>query len=362
MMKKSFKISDSLAQMIVDAAKEVIGKDINLIQLDGIIIASTNPNRIGSIHYGALQVIRNGGPIIVSEDHEIIGTKKGINYPIVIDQQILGIIGISGDPEECQTLGFLLTKITEVLIKEQMILSRVYTLDELRSSIVRILIFENESNKDTVNELIRQFRLELEEYVFVGIIQFHGMNDPSFLPFNMQNVLLNHGIKLFTYLFPNQYVFILNQSQYNTFIQSLTINLQSIKIKFSVGVGGVYTLDEITTSYKNAKLALKHALLKQISICEYSKLDLEMLMENLDSSIRKDYAMKLIGKLTEEDIALLQVYYKNNLSLKMTAKELFIHKNTLQYRLNKITEIINLDPRDFHDSVKIYVALLLQTL
>ncbi|GAA3332963.1 hypothetical protein GCM10020331_095130 [Ectobacillus funiculus] len=60
----------------------------------------------------------------------------------MIDQQMLGIIGISGDPEECKSLGFfLLTKITEVLIKEQTMADKVYSLDELRSSIVRMLIF-----------------------------------------------------------------------------------------------------------------------------------------------------------------------------------------------------------------------------
>jgi carbohydrate diacid regulator len=56
MMKENFRISHSLAQTIVDAAKEVVGKDINFIQLDGKIIASTDPSRIGSFHEAAFQV------------------------------------------------------------------------------------------------------------------------------------------------------------------------------------------------------------------------------------------------------------------------------------------------------------------
>ncbi|WP_081415165.1 sugar diacid recognition domain-containing protein [Ectobacillus panaciterrae] len=51
MMKENFHISHSLTQMIVDAAKEVIGKDINFMQSDGEIIASTDPHRINSFHY-----------------------------------------------------------------------------------------------------------------------------------------------------------------------------------------------------------------------------------------------------------------------------------------------------------------------
>ncbi len=60
MMKGNFQISYSLDQMIVDAAKEVIGKDIDFIQLDGKIIASTDPNRIGSFHEAAFQVQEKG--------------------------------------------------------------------------------------------------------------------------------------------------------------------------------------------------------------------------------------------------------------------------------------------------------------
>ncbi|MBZ5749378.1 sugar diacid recognition domain-containing protein [Metabacillus rhizolycopersici] len=49
-MKEKFHISHSFAQMIVDEAKEVIGKDINFIQLDGEIITRSDPNRIHSFH------------------------------------------------------------------------------------------------------------------------------------------------------------------------------------------------------------------------------------------------------------------------------------------------------------------------
>lgn len=47
-MKEKFHISHSFAQMIVDEAKEVIGKDVNFIQLDGEIITRSDPNRIHS--------------------------------------------------------------------------------------------------------------------------------------------------------------------------------------------------------------------------------------------------------------------------------------------------------------------------
>ncbi len=362
MMKENFEINHSLAQMIVDAAKEVIGKDINFIQLDGKIIASTDSNRIGSFHEAAFQVKEKRSIVEVSENGAFKGAKKGINYPVMMNQQMLGIIGISGDPEECKSLGFLLTKITEVLIKEQMIVGKVHSLDELRSSVVRMFIFENEKENAFMKEHLHQLQYELEENAFVSIIHINGLNNPSTLPVHMHDMLLKQGIKLFTYLFPNQYAIIVNQSQYKNVIKALDTYFHSLSISCSIGIGSTGALEELAASYKHAKLALKYALSKQAFICEYANLDLEMIMESINLHTRNDYVVKLIGELSEEEITLLHTYYKNNLSLKKTAAELFIHKNTLQYRLEKIAEKTKVNPRDYHGSVKLYIALLLQTL
>ncbi|MFF2854776.1 CdaR family transcriptional regulator [Peribacillus sp. NPDC058002] len=360
-MKENFKISRFLAQMIVDAAKEVIGKDINFIQLDGKIIASTDRNRIDSFHEAAFQVQEKGSIIEVFENHGFTGTKKGINYPVMINQQLLGIIGISGDPEKCKSLGFLLTKITEVLIKEQMIAGKAHSLDELRSSVVRMLIFENEKMNDFMSEHLNQLQYKLEEKAFVCILHIHGLKASS-LPVNLCDILLNQGIKLFCYLFPNQYAIIVNGSQYKTTIQTFKTYFQSMRTDCSIGIGSVGVLEELEMSYKHAKHALKYALSKHVLMCEYANLDLEMIMGHIDPHIRSDFATKLVGKLSEEEITVLHTYYKYNLSLKKTAEDLFIHKNTLQYRLEKIAEKTKVNPKCFHDSVKLHIALLLQTL
>lgn len=353
-MKGNFKITSSLAQMIVDAAKEVIGNDINLINLDGMIIASTDVERIGSIHSAAFDVLEKKSVIEVSEENTYKGTRKGINYPIMVDGNMLGVIGISGNPEECKSLGFLLTKITEVMIKEQMMEKSVRSLEEMRSAIVRKLIFEEEAENMLVNDHLLQMHYALEERAFVSIIRIHELANTS--SSRLEKILLGYDINLYTYSFPNQYIVIVNESQYSTVQQ-----LSGRNGEYSIGIGSIKTLDELGKSFAHAKLALKYALEREVAVCEYTKLDLEMVIENIDVHIRKDYTEKLIGDLSEEEISLLRTYYNNNLSLKKTAEELYIHKNTLQYRLEKISDITGLNPRGYHDSVKLYIALLLQT-
>ncbi|KKI92245.1 hypothetical protein WQ54_10525 [Bacillus sp. SA1-12] len=361
MMNEKFQISPSLAQMIVDAAKEVIGKDINFIDLDGKVLASTDPERIGSLHAAALEVQETESVVEVLEDDVFKGAKKGINYPIMIDQKMLGVIGISGDPEECRSLGFLLTKITEVLIKEQLIKSVHHSIDELRSSIVRMLIFENEKEHVFKNGNMHQLQYELEERAFVAIIHFQAFDHTTPLPGKMNKILLDQGINLFTYLFPNQYALIINESQYNHLQQIFSSYFQTMNLNYSVGIGSIGMIEELPRSYKHAKFALKYALSRKVTVYEYAKLDLELIMENIDFPIRNDYVTKLIGDLSDEEISLLHSYFSHNLSLKKTAEDLFIHKNTLQYRLDRIAQKTGANPRSYDDSVKLYMALLLQT-
>jgi carbohydrate diacid regulator len=359
-LKEAFQISDSLAQTIVEAAREVIGKDINFINLDGKIIASTNAKRIGTYHEAAVHVQKDRNIIEVFEDDTFKGTQKGINYPVMIDEKLLGIIGISGDPKECHSLGFLLTKITEVFIKEQMISTLNHSLDELRSSVTRMLIFNEEKKTLSMKEQLEQLHYELEDRAFVVIIHIHGFNNLASLPINIPNFLTEQYIQLYTYLFPNQYILIINESQYKKSVKILTSQFSRFKDKLSIGIGNVHSLEQLEISYKHAKLALKTALSKKALLSEYINLDFEAMLETIDSSVKKDYIKKLISTLLEDEITLLKAYYKSNLSLKRTAETLFIHKNTLQYRLDKIAHKTNLNPRDYHDSVKLYIALLLQ--
>ena len=61
--------------------------------------------------------------------------------------------------------------------------------------------------------------------------------------------------------------------------------------------------------------------------------------------------------LEEKDRHLLKVYFDCNFSLKKTCEQLFVHKNTVQYQLDKIYRNCGYNPRNFKDAVILYLAL-----
>ncbi|WP_216829360.1 PucR family transcriptional regulator [Alkalihalobacterium elongatum] len=68
-------------------------------------------------------------------------------------------------------------------------------------------------------------------------------------------------------------------------------------------------------------------------------------------------------KLDKELIKTIQVYFKNNLNTTLAAKELFMHRNTLQYRIDKFIEKTGIDIKHFDQAVSVYLALIIyQTL
>lgn len=104
------------AQTIVDEIKATIHKDINIMDEHGIIIASTNPSRIQEFHFGARKIIEeNLDSLVISEGTED-GAQPGINLPIRISGKLEGIIGITGNPEEVKVFGYIIQKMSEVMI------------------------------------------------------------------------------------------------------------------------------------------------------------------------------------------------------------------------------------------------------
>ena len=88
------------AQQIADTVKEVCGYDINFINDRGLVIASTDPARIGTVHEGGRQVIARGETLEVDQDGLLPGTKKGVNIPVFRSGVLAAVIGISGEPEK----------------------------------------------------------------------------------------------------------------------------------------------------------------------------------------------------------------------------------------------------------------------
>lgn len=345
-------ISKKLASQIVIAISEVVKSDINLINSSGMIIGSTDEKRIGTFHAAGYQAVHTGLPVTVDGRHPFAGAKAGINYPIILAGSPLAAIGITGCPDDLEQFGFLITKITEVFLKEQQLNEEMLSESRLLHYLITSLIYDNMQNPKQVEDLLIKYQINpADEFAVLSI----KLIDPH-LEKTLRFFFSNIGCRLSLYLYPNEWVVIFDQGCFQAFCSQQFIT--TFEGKLAAGLGPFGTLYQISQSYNHALIARKHAQKLQMTFCSSEQISIAFVLESLPGDIQNLYAKQTLQMLTEKDLLLLQTYFTNNLSLKDTATALYIHKNTLQYQLDRITEKSGKNPRNFQDAFLLQLALL----
>lgn len=350
------RMTEELAQQIVDSARAVVGWNINFIDRHGRIIASTDAARIGTYHKAGHLAARSGEVQTVREDRPEDGVSRGVNYPIVMDHQVLGVIGITGDPAVVGQYGFLLTKICEVFFKEYRLNQEAFSAQEHRSRQVMTLLYHD---RETIQQLVDETPQLAENRYIVAAFRWQSDDDRTY---QFRRLLANdwekNGVSLYTYIYPDMCVCIIPVSAYPAWQKQLPRWKSQLFPHVSAGIGLEEPFHRIHESYRTAKIALQAASERQTFCVHAEEMKLALLLRSLDASARRRYKKEICQQLSEEEIRLLQLYYQTDLSIQETAERLCIHKNTLQYRLKKIAAATGLDPRVFRDAVVLYVATL----
>ncbi len=120
-------------------------------------------------------------------------------------------------------------------------------------------------------------------------------------------------------------------------------------------MGSIF-LSQQQHSYETAKIAL-HSLFGEERLAVFDKLDMELLLGDLSDDIKNHFLKRTISMVSMEEQELLKTYFSTNMSLHETCQQLFMHKNTLQYKLDKIAKKTGYNPRKFKEAVVLYSAL-----
>ncbi|MDO4731673.1 MAG: helix-turn-helix domain-containing protein [Clostridia bacterium] len=138
------------------------------------------------------------------------------------------------------------------------------------------------------------------------------------------------------------------------------------RVNAIIGIGRmVNTIKNLATSFKEAQIALEIGNIFEIekSVVSYTKLGIARLVYQVPTTICKMYLNEVLKKGTIEDLDretlfTIQCFFENNLNVSETSRRLFVHRNTLVYRLEKIHKITGLDLREFEQAVLFKIAML----
>lgn len=146
-----------------------------------------------------------------------------------------------------------------------------------------------------------------------------------------------------------------------------TINSELL-LKVYVGIGTpVNSINDIAHSYSEARLALEIGRVFDGDkyILSYDELGIGRLIYQLPSKLCELFLDEIFQKeglevLDEETLQTIDKFFENNLNVSETSRQLFVHRNTLVYRLDKIERLTGLDLRKFDDAVVFKVAVLVR--
>ncbi|WP_066542980.1 MULTISPECIES: CdaR family transcriptional regulator [Clostridia] len=354
------KVSRRLAQQIVDTVKDVCGRDINFIAPSGTIFASTDKQRIGEFHEIGQRAAKIKTTIEVQSDGSFQGTQKGVNIPIFHQGILLAVIGISGPPEEVRKFGYLALRITDLLIREQELAAATRSRQEKIQYLVHSLIHCEETDPSFLENCLEEFQLSADSRFLVCCIRLNERYHPaniSMFERDLRQLLQSVGIAFSCFEYPREYIALIPEDEQQKCKKRLMHFASIQKDILSAGLGTACNLPHLYHSYREALTSLGAAQFSEIPFCCFEELDIEILLNSINPDCQKDYLQKTVSGLNEDDFRLLQVYYDENMSLTNTGSRLFLHKNTLQYKLKRIAKITGYDPRIFRDAVSLYLGL-----
>ena len=137
---------------------------------------------------------------------------------------------------------------------------------------------------------------------------------------------------------------------------------EGVKLAFGTIVGEI---KEVSRSYKEARMALDvgKIFLSDKDVIPYNELGIGRLIYQLPLPLCRMFIQEIFGgrnpeEFDEETLTTIHKFFENSLNVSETSRQLFIHRNTLVYRLDKLQKSTNLDLRVFEDAITFKIALM----
>ncbi|MBQ9921527.1 MAG: helix-turn-helix domain-containing protein, partial [Clostridia bacterium] len=136
----------------------------------------------------------------------------------------------------------------------------------------------------------------------------------------------------------------------------------------TIGIGTVVNnIKDLARSYKEAQVSIEVGKVfdTEKTIINYDNLGIGRLIYQLPTTLCEMFLHEVfkrgtIENLDRETLITIQAFFENNLNVSETSRKLFVHRNTLVYRLEKIRKITGLDLREFDNAITFKVALMVK--
>ena len=353
-------MSNSVFQSVIVQLRDVSDRVFGVIDTEGCVISCTDMSMLGERWTDAALKVGNASESIVTFAQKsfkaIMGNSNYFEYAVFC----------SGDDETAKSfcqMAFIALNDAKTFYEEK----------HDRGTFVKNIIMDNILPGD----------------IYIRAKELHFATDTPRAVFLIRQV--GHGdvatVDVLTGMFPDKmqdFVLSVNETDVAVIkqisgtvtaedLEKIAVNMEEtlkneLRIKTIIGIGTVAErLRELADSYKEAQTAIEVGKVfdTEKSIMHYENLGIGRLIYQLPTTLCEIFLKEVFKKnsldsLDQETLFTINKFFENSLNVSETSRKLFVHRNTLVYRLEKIKKLTGLDLRQFDHAIVFKVALMVR--
>lgn len=351
-------MSNRLFQGVIHQMKDAVDRVIGVIDENGVVVACSELVRIGEVRQPVADQMS-----YASKSFSMLGQTYS---PLTPGSRSEYFVFVDGEDAVAE-------KISKLLVVSLSNIKSLYDEKYDKTSFIKNVIMDNILPSDIYIKS-KELHFNTDELRVVFLIKFYGKT--NLMPYEM---LLN--------IFPDKSKdYVINVGEQNVVvvkevkpgvelrdIEKLANNVISTLnndyyAKVSIGISSVVdSIKDLAKAYKEAQVALDVGKVFETekNIISYENLGIGRLIYQLPTTMCEMFLQEVFKKgsldsLDKETLMTIQCFFENNLNVSETSRKLFVHRNTLVYRLEKIRKLTGLDLREFEHAITFKVALMVQ--
>lgn len=351
-------MSNRLFQGIIYQMKDAIDRVIGVLDETGVVISCSELGKIGEVRQGVRDEISYASDVT---------TFGGYTYrPLMATAKSEYTIFVEGEDKTAEKISTLLSiSLSNIKV--------LYDEKHDKSSFIKNIILDNILPSDIyIKSKELHFSNDVSRVVF--LIKFSGKNDV--IPYEiLQNMFPGKNKEYVISIGEHDSVLVkevkdtIDMHEIEKMARSISDTISSeFYSKVSIGIGTVVdNIKDLSRSYKEAQIAIEVGKVfdTEKDIISYDNLGIGRLIYQLPTSLCEMFLQEVFKKgplesLDRETLMTIQAFFENNLNVSETSRKLFVHRNTLVYRLEKIRKLTGLDLREFEHAITFKVAMMVK--
>ena len=351
-------MSNRLFQGVVHQMKDTVGRVIGVIDENATIVACSELSRIGTSN--------DFFSIELSDSHDIF-IRDGYTYkPFGVHVKPDYAVFVEGTDE-------MAGKYASILAISLSSIKQYYDEKYDRNNFVKNIILDNVLPGDiSVKSRELHFNADINRVVF--LISIISSNDVS--AYDVIQNLFPDKNKDFVFNITESEIVLVKEIKSGIDVKDLEKLARSIAdtlqteffTRVNIGIGTpVIGVKDLARSFKEAQIAIEVGKVfdTEKNIVSYDNLGIARLIYHLpttlcDTFLKEVFKKGSIESLDHETLFTIQKFFENNLNVSETSRKLFVHRNTLVYRLDKIKKLTGLDLREFDHAIIFKIALMVK--